>query len=87
VAGVGPSVGFRVGSSIGVVAPEPGRVRPGLPVSGAGLRSLPAKQHAPKARPSPATDRGRQAGSQAGGQGRMAAPWDLRGGGVPDIRP
>jgi hypothetical protein len=59
VAGVGPSVGFRVGSSIGVVAPEPGRVRPGLPVSGAGLRSLPAKQHAPKAGPSPATDRGR----------------------------
>jgi hypothetical protein len=40
------------------------------------LRSLPAEQHAPKARPSPATDCGRQpAGSRAGGQARMAAPW------------
>jgi hypothetical protein len=57
VAGVGSSVEFRVGSSVGgstastTVAPGPGP---------AGLRSLPAKQHAPKARPSPATDRGRR---------------------------
>jgi hypothetical protein len=39
------------------------RARPGAPrrsVGWAGLRSLPAKQHAPKARPLTATDRGRR---------------------------
>jgi hypothetical protein len=45
-----------VGSSVGGRAPRPRRHRAGTP----GLRSLPAKQHAPKARPLPATDRGRQ---------------------------
>ena len=70
VAGVGSSVGFRVGSSVGVAAPELGRVRARRPASGAGLRSLPAKQHALKARPLPATDRGRQGGVP----GRPLAP-------------
>ena len=45
-----------VGNDVGVKPPaKAARARP------AGLRSLPAKQHAPKARPSPATDRGRRA--------------------------
>jgi hypothetical protein len=49
-------VGFRVGISVGVagsamVAPGPGLAR---------LRSLPAKQHTPKAHPLPATDCGRR---------------------------
>jgi hypothetical protein len=47
-------VGNDVGSS------RPGQGWPGRDRQG--LRSLPAKQHAPKARPSPATDRGRRAG-------------------------
>jgi hypothetical protein len=55
-----------------------GGTGPGPP----GLRSLPAKQHAPKARPHP---RHRpwpaRRGSRAGRQGRMAAPRNLRGGG------
>jgi len=70
VAGVGSSVGFRVGSSVGSRALGPGGTGP----RPAGLRSLPAKQHAPKARPLPTTDCGRHAGSRAGRQGRMAAP-------------
>jgi hypothetical protein len=68
---VGNDVGVDVGNDVGVndlghrgTGPAP-----------AGLRSLPAKQHAPKARPSPATDRGRQGVSRAGRQARMAAPW------------
>ena len=61
-------VGFRVGSSVGGRAPRPRRHRAGTP----GLRSLPAKQHAPKARPLPATDRGRRGVVRAGRQGRMA---------------
>jgi hypothetical protein len=52
------------------------------------LRSLPAKQHAPKARPHPATDRGRL--GLVPGQA-VKHEWlrrgELRGGGVPDIRP
>jgi hypothetical protein len=52
VAGVGSSVGFRVGvNALGHRGTGPGP---------AGLRSLPAQQHAPKARPSPATDCGRR---------------------------
>ena len=48
------SVDIRVGIS-GL-----GLGRGGAGSGPAGLRSLPAKQHAPKARPSPATDRGRR---------------------------
>ena len=48
-------VGFRVGISVGVNGLGHGGTGPGP----SGLRSLPAKQHAPKARPHPATDRGR----------------------------
>jgi hypothetical protein len=44
---VGSSVGFRVGSSVGVEGLGHGGTGP----QPAGLRSLPAKQHAPKARP------------------------------------
>jgi hypothetical protein len=55
VVGVESSVGFRVGSSVGANRLGHDGTRPGP----AGLRSLPAKQHAPKARPSAATDRGR----------------------------
>jgi hypothetical protein len=43
---------------VGAKPPRPRAARAGP----AGLRSLPAKQHAPKARPLPATDRGRQGG-------------------------
>jgi hypothetical protein len=55
-------VGTRVPTSVGfdrlaTLAPGP---------EPAGLRSLPAKQHAPKARPPPATDRGRRAGGWPG---------------------
>src|SRR4029453_9290370 len=53
---VGNDVGVDVGNDVGVNAPGPRVARAGP----AGLRSLPAKQHAPKARPSPATDRGRR---------------------------
>jgi hypothetical protein len=47
VAGIGSTVGVN---GLGTAAPGPGPPRP---------RSLPAKQRAPKARPPPATDRGR----------------------------
>src|SRR5215211_8590250 len=53
---VGNDVGVDVGNDVGVKPPWPRVARAGP----AGLRSLPAKQHAPKARPSPATDRGRR---------------------------
>src|SRR5215203_5268833 len=53
---VGNDVGVDVGNDVGVQ--PPGQERPGA--GPAGLRSLPAKQHAPKARPSPATDRDRR---------------------------
>ena len=53
MAGVGSSVGFRVGSSVGVAAWATIARQPGPP----GLRSLSAKQHAPKARPLPRHDR------------------------------
>ena len=50
------SVGTSVPTSVGVNGLGHGGARSGP----AGLRSLPAKQHAPKARPLPATDRGRR---------------------------
>jgi hypothetical protein len=53
---VGNDVGVDVGNDVGVKPPRPRVARAGP----AGLRSLPAKQHAPKARPSPATHRGRR---------------------------
>jgi hypothetical protein len=56
VAGVGTRVGTSVPTSVGVQGLGHGGAGPGPP----GLRSLPAKQHAPKARPLPATDRGRR---------------------------
>jgi hypothetical protein len=56
VAGVGTRVGTSVPTSVGVQALGHGGAGSGP----AGLRSLPAKQHAPKARPLPATDRGRR---------------------------
>ena len=71
IGGAGNAVGIDVGNAVGVAVPESGRVR-SVDRWAAGLRSLLAKQHAPKARPSPATDRGRPAGSRAGGQARMA---------------
>jgi hypothetical protein len=55
---VGNDVGVDVGNDVGVKPPRP-RAAGAKP---AGLRSLLAKQHAPKARPSPATDRGRRGG-------------------------
>src|SRR5215217_3350299 len=55
---VGNDVGIDVGNDVGVKPPWPRVARAGP----AGLRSLPAKQHAPKARPHPATDRGRRGG-------------------------
>jgi hypothetical protein len=65
-----------------VSAPKLGRVRS----SGgwAGLRSLPAKQHAPKARPHPATDRGRRPAAGRGpGQARSRQAAELAGWVVP----
>jgi hypothetical protein len=87
IGGAGNAVGIDVGVAVGVKDPGVGPGVPGRPVGGAGLRSLPAKQHALKARPSPATDRGRRRpGPRAGRQARMAPASDLRGGGEPDIR-
>jgi hypothetical protein len=52
IAGAGNAVGIDVGVAVG--SPPPSRTGEARrPVCGAGLRSLPAKQHAPKARPSP----------------------------------
>jgi hypothetical protein len=52
IAGAGNAVGLDVGVAVG--SPPPSRTGEARrPVCGAGLRSLPAKQHAPKARPSP----------------------------------
>src|SRR4029453_14974991 len=86
-AGVGASVEFRVGSSVGVNRLGHGGTGPGPP----GLRSLPAEQHAPKARPLPATDRGRR-GRVSGGPLAPTAPplpwrawWPVRRGGHPTI--
>jgi hypothetical protein len=84
VAGVGSSVEFRVGSSVGVNRLGHVGTRPGP----AGLRSLPAKQHAPRARPFTVTDRGRRGLiPEQAVKGEWAHRTDLRGGGVPDIRP
>jgi hypothetical protein len=84
VAGVGISVDIRVGISVGVNGLGHGGTGPRPP----GLRSLPAKQHAPKARPSPATDRGQRGGGPGQAvKGEWARRGRLRGGGVPDIRP
>ena len=81
---VGNDVEVDVGNNVGVKPLRPRAARAGPP----GLRSLPAKQHAPKARPSPATDRGRHGvvPSQAVKDEWARRP-SLRGGGVPDIRP
>jgi hypothetical protein len=79
-------VGTRVPTSVGVQGLGHGGAGPGPP----GLRSLPAKQHAPKARPHPATDRdrrpaagwspgqarSRQAAGLAGWMGRLRRPPD-----------
>jgi hypothetical protein len=51
----------RVGNDVGSSRPGPRTAGAGP----AGLRSLPAKQHAPKCVPPPATDRGRHAGVAA----------------------
>jgi hypothetical protein len=80
VARVGISVEIRVGISVGVegLGPRWGWTGP------AGLRSLPAKQHAPKARPSPATDCGRQAvvpGRPSSTNGYAVGPARRRGAG------
>src|SRR6266511_1551726 len=53
-AGVPIAVGIRVGNGVGVAVVQRSWVGPGTrasPVGGAVLRILPAKQHAPKARP------------------------------------
>ena len=69
---------------MGGAALESGLVNP-IARRWAGLRSLLAKQHAPKARPSPVTVSGRRVVGQA-----VKREWlrrfDLRGGGLPDIR-
>ena len=51
MAGVGTRVGTSVPTSVGAEAPATVVAGPGP----AGLRRLPAKQHAPQARPSPTT--------------------------------
>jgi hypothetical protein len=66
---VGNDVGVDVGNDVGVKSARPKAAG----AEPAGLRSLPAKQHAPKARPSSATDRGRQGGYRAGRQGQGGA--------------
>jgi hypothetical protein len=78
-----PGVGISVEIRVGVAGLGHGGTGPGPP----GLRSLPAKQHAPKARPSPATDRGWR-GRVPGRPSRTNgyAVGELGGGGVPDIR-
>jgi hypothetical protein len=76
IAGAGNAVGIDVGHR-----PRAGPGEARRPVCGAGLRSLPAKQHAPKVRPSPATDRGRRRpGSQTAKATGRRAPLGRRPG-------
>ena len=81
---VGNDVGIDVGNDVGVNGLSHG----GTGAGPAGLRSLPAKQHAPKARP---LTRHRPWPAQPGPGQAVKGEWlrrgELRGGGVPDIRP
>jgi hypothetical protein len=78
--------GLTQGVAVGVVAPELGRVRPVARRAGQGCGAC-QRSSTRRRRPSPATDRGRHAGSQAGCQGEWMRRGELRGGGASDIRP